>query len=250
MSRSKNLVGQTFHRLTVLKQLPNKYIGKKKTPIANWLCQCRCGKKVEKTTAALKTTKSCGCLQKETVKARVQKIQPGNKYGFLTAIKFQRDSFGTSAWECKCFCGKTVIIRSYNLTKKRTKSCGCMQGSLHNETHYTNRPIEHQLLQQMHDKYKGSLTDAKRRKKEFTISKDHFFELLKAPCHYCGYAPKLEIWKFSDVSRIDNSEGYTYENCTSACTPCNLVKNTMSIKEFGDWLGRVTLFKKNVTFLI
>lgn len=58
----KNIVGQKFSRLTVL-----KLIGRDKHQSILWLCECECGNKIKVNTTSLKTgnTKSCGCLQKE-----------------------------------------------------------------------------------------------------------------------------------------------------------------------------------------
>jgi len=51
----------------------------------------------------------------------------GQKFGRLTAIKFVgSDKSGYARWECKCDCGKTVIVYGANLRSGRTKSCGCL----------------------------------------------------------------------------------------------------------------------------
>lgn len=58
----KNLVGQKFGMLTVLKRLPNKKVGKIRR--AYWLCQCECGNVTKVLGTLLKqgSVKSCGCL--------------------------------------------------------------------------------------------------------------------------------------------------------------------------------------------
>lgn len=65
MSRAKNLTGQRFERLTVVKRLgyrPQRHA-------TMYLCRCDCGKETIVTSVALITgnTKSCGCLQPEIV---------------------------------------------------------------------------------------------------------------------------------------------------------------------------------------
>ena len=59
-----NLTGQKFGRLTVIKR---EYPNRNKKP--QWLCKCECGTEKIIDGASLRTghTKSCGCLQKETV---------------------------------------------------------------------------------------------------------------------------------------------------------------------------------------
>ena len=58
-----DLTGQRFGRLTVLECVER---GKK----TKWLCQCDCGNKTITLVSSLKSgsTKSCGCLHKESMK--------------------------------------------------------------------------------------------------------------------------------------------------------------------------------------
>lgn len=67
MKRSE-LTGQRFNRLTALDCVARKRNGK--TRII-WRCLCDCGKETRVAADALKsgTTKSCGCLRKETISA-------------------------------------------------------------------------------------------------------------------------------------------------------------------------------------
>ena len=59
----KDLCGKKFGRLTVLSCAPSQLKG------IHWDCRCDCGKKVSVRGDCLKlgNTRSCGCLQKETV---------------------------------------------------------------------------------------------------------------------------------------------------------------------------------------
>lgn len=77
----KELVGQTFHRLTVISRIQEKSKRRK------WLCRCICGKEVVVTSNALTSggTKSCGCLQREKAAIRMKqfgKAQRGEKHPF------------------------------------------------------------------------------------------------------------------------------------------------------------------------
>lgn len=241
MPRTKITVGQTFHRLTVLERLPNKYIGKENRVVANWLCQCQCKRKVEKTTSALRNSKSCGCLQKETARNRVQKIYPKQKFGFLTVIRFQKDKGGSSAWECECFCGNTVIIRSSSLTKRRTKSCGCLASTIRNETFYQNHPFD-PIKVKLREIYLVHKAGAKKKRIRFSLSENEVSKLVQAPCHHCGLEP--DTMKINGVDLIDPPKGYVLENCMSCCNQCNHAKGNWSLKEFEMWLARVLIYKK------
>lgn len=58
----KDLTGQKFGRLTVIKRSERK-----SNQAAYWLCQCDCGNITEVRSTALRNgqTQSCGCLRKE-----------------------------------------------------------------------------------------------------------------------------------------------------------------------------------------
>lgn len=55
----------------------------------------------------------------------------GQKFGKLTAIKLDHiKSYSTSTkryWLCKCKCGNYSIVEQGQLTRGKTKSCGCIQ---------------------------------------------------------------------------------------------------------------------------
>lgn len=65
----KDLTGQRFGRLLVV-SVASPPVDRKNTTYT-WRCMCDCGKTVEVSTNSLTkgTTRSCGCLQREAVKA-------------------------------------------------------------------------------------------------------------------------------------------------------------------------------------
>lgn len=64
MTKCLDLVGKNFNRLTVIKRVENNRFGQ-----TQWLCECECGKKIIVKGYHLKNgnTRSCGCLQRETI---------------------------------------------------------------------------------------------------------------------------------------------------------------------------------------
>lgn len=62
----EDLTGQLFGRLNAL-----KYMGMDNIRSALWLCQCECGNTTTVRASSLKngSTRSCGCLQRDTMKA-------------------------------------------------------------------------------------------------------------------------------------------------------------------------------------
>lgn len=69
MTKLIDLQGQRFGRLTVLHRSGTAANGN-----ALWLCQCDCGNRIVGDAHRLRTgaTRSCGCLRRETSRARIQ----------------------------------------------------------------------------------------------------------------------------------------------------------------------------------
>ena len=127
MPKSENLVGQVFHRLTVISK---DVEASKKHGRSYWLCQCECGKQKVIAGLSLKNgaTKSCGCLRNERVFNAVAKNEIGNHYGKLTVLSMdeERDPFGRIKWLCQCECGNIKSISGSDLRSGNTQSCGCI----------------------------------------------------------------------------------------------------------------------------
>ena len=158
----ENLKGKRFGLMTVVGQTSNKKNQR------NWIVLCDCGNICEKTTSLLKNTISCGCFKKKILSNR-KKINKDEKFGFLTTVKICRKSY----WECLCFCGKIVEVRSQYLLSGKTKSCGCMSIHLRNDSYYKNRPVKISLkkLEYLRDKYYPELNIEDVRKKIEEIKK-------------------------------------------------------------------------------
>ena len=60
---AKDLTGQSFGSLTVLRRSPAHGNGKK--PVTMWVCRCQCGREISVKADSLKSghTVSCGCLK-------------------------------------------------------------------------------------------------------------------------------------------------------------------------------------------
>lgn len=49
----------------------------------------------------------------------------GQHFGHLVVIDFeQKDNRGRAMWKCLCDCGKTCVVRAYNLKQGTVISCG------------------------------------------------------------------------------------------------------------------------------
>ena len=103
----KDLTGQRFGRLVALEPT-NKRVDQ----LVVWKCRCDCGNVVEVVGSLLTkgNTRSCGCLQRESIRRDIT----GQRFGRLVAIaptdKRVRQSV---VWKCRCDCGnmREVPIR-------------------------------------------------------------------------------------------------------------------------------------------
>lgn len=130
MARVKDLTGQKFNKLQVIKRVDNSKHNK-----ARYLCKCDCGNETIVDASYLRNgrIKSCGCF-KDT--REVRKVNIGDTFGQLTVIKkYGKDKHGNILFLCKCTCGNETVATANNLRKGHTKSCGCLrQKSRHQST--------------------------------------------------------------------------------------------------------------------
>lgn len=55
----------------------------------------------------------------------------GKKFGSVTVIdRAENNKRGNTMWFCKCDCGNNFVALGYDLTHKRTTSCGCRYGQV------------------------------------------------------------------------------------------------------------------------
>lgn len=123
-NKSKDLTGQKFGRLLVLKKAVD---GNYST--VRWLCQCDCGNTVERTNNGLigvgvqkaKNPLCCGCSKFDDI--------TGQRFAKLVAIKRVENDKPGADWLFQCDCGKTTISKQARVKRGMTKSCGCLHFS-------------------------------------------------------------------------------------------------------------------------
>lgn len=165
------------------------------------------------------------------------------KINFLMPIKLEyRYNISSNSniawWLCRCDCGKEVFVRARELLSGHVKSCGCYRRKF-------NKKIPGEsAFNNLYNKYKCS---ANYRNLEFNLSKKEFISLTKQKCHYCNIEPKQNIetpykngsYIFNGIDRLDNSRGYTLDNCVPCCGICNKAKRDLSYNEFVNWIDRL-----------
>ena len=149
------------------------------------------------------------------------KNKVGQKFGRLTVI-----SYGGKAtpkivlWNCKCDCGNKVTIRSYNLNKKHTSSCGCLHKEIVSKTKthgFASKgktrfyKIFTGMLQRCYNvKNSGYKNYGGRNIKCFWQTFEEFKEDM-----YDSYKKHIKEFgtKQTTIDRIDNNENYCKKNC-------------------------------------
>lgn len=126
MSKVVEMLGKTYGELTVIEEFS-------RTNNKKCVCQCSCGKVVEKSRRDVKSgnTKSCGCLKKRLAQERYTKDLTGLRFGKLVVKEIVRDydkkKSDGAYWRCVCDCGNEKITHRRNLKSGLVQSCGCLK---------------------------------------------------------------------------------------------------------------------------
>lgn len=120
----RNLIGQTFGRLTPLFRVyDEKYI--------YYLARCECGNLVRVRGTHLTTGETQECVYCRMHTPRLDLT--GNIYGNLQVLGWSGRHDAKAKrfyWDCKCLlCGREVAVVGYNLKSGNTQSCGCSKKS-------------------------------------------------------------------------------------------------------------------------
>lgn len=138
----------------------------------------------------------------------------GMKFGRLLVINRAENVGYNTRWNCICDCGNKTITTSYNLTKGRSKSCGCLSLEKMNKTN-TKHGYKHARLYRIwcgmkkrcyntkyeyYNRYGGrGIAVCEEWKSSFINFKNWAIKN--------GYKDNLEI------DRIDNNGNYEPNNC-------------------------------------
>jgi hypothetical protein len=236
-----SLVGKRFGDLLVI----NKTEKRKHANIV-WECKCDCGNTIFVDILYLHNNISCGCKNKYNL--------VGKRFGRLLVLESAgKNKWGNHQWKCQCDCGNITYVLTGSLRENSsTKSCGCLRQE--------NRKIRMKKINDttrlawgessLNILYAHYEYGAKKRNHSFELSKEEFIDLVQQNCSYCGNPPiEKQYSKGSNgpclangIDRIDNTKGYTLENCVTCCGVCNRMKSTMTQKEFLEHIAKIAEF--------
>lgn len=163
----------------------------------------------------------------------------GQKFGRLTV--FARGLTRTTTnnkrqffYFCKCSCGSFKSINKQSLVNHETQSCGCKR--------IENATKARRLIKGMaaaHATFDTTKRNAKRRKINWSLTFEQFYQISQQPCHYCGNLPQQRTQRqyhgafvHNGLDRLNSKKGYIKNNIVSCCKYCNYAKNDLSKSDF------------------
>lgn len=204
------------------------------------LCVCACGTEHKVYCSHWKNEKikSCGCSKFKNL--------VGCTFGRLTVIseteRRRENSTKEKYWLCRCICGteKEIATTDLNHRSRGTKSCGCI---------IRERAYDY-AKSRLNRIYTRIKKDAKRKGREFLLSKNLMAKLIDSPCFYCGTTKgncltlpprkNLEPKKayYMGIDRKDSSLTYTDSNCVPCCKRCNTLKNRKPFSQYMEEINK------------
>lgn len=248
MNRVKDLTGQRFSRLIVIRQ----YFGFRRLKRAMWQCKCDCGNEVLAYSHSLlrNTKKSCGCLRKENARVHFENLGKesvidltGKEFGRLTVLeRADTTKDNQIRWKCQCQCGKEKLIRGSGLRCGRTLSCGCLNreinsirslgnefGKKHGLSNHPLRSIRKSMIHRCYNpNNKHYATYGQKGVKVCA-------EWLNSLSIFIEWAQKNGWTKGLSIDRKDNDGDYTPENCHWITRSENSRKNILRLWKEDKW---------------
>jgi len=211
MKRNEDLTGKVFGYLTVI-----EFSHKGKLGRTMWLCRCVCGNTRIVSTGDLNRsdTISCGCKKGELISKKVIRDLNGQKFNRWTVLSFAYIKEGKAWWNCKCDCGTERVIMGTSIVTGGSQSCGCARvdfATENNTTHGLSKHPVYSVWRHIHSRCRGynpndipCYVD-----KGITVC-----ERWSGPEGFVNFLKDMgERPEGTQIDRIDNSKGYSSENC-------------------------------------
>lgn len=220
-----------------------------KLTILNWWfdgefaeTKCDCGHISYIRRGKIKNGARSSCAQ-GFCNTRIKNIV-GQVFGYLTVLEYADNKYCL----CECCCGDIKKYRRDSLKNNNTRSCGCKTSYFLSVAGL--KPKNVALKTNIYNTYKSN---AKRRKLDFTLSKEEFINFLDKNCYYCGSLPASlarKNWGYTEqkllyngVDRTNNAAGYNLENCVTCCAICNMAKSDLDYSKFIEWIDNLVKFR-------
>ena len=148
-------------------------------------------------------------------------------FGYLTPLYVDKTKNKHTYWFCKCICGKTRVLQSYQLTSGKVTSCGCMNTRTQKSSIiFPNKrmySVYSSMIARCHNPKSSSYKSyGAKGIKVCDEWKNSFESFLRWSLNH-GYNDSLSI------DRIDNSKGYNPENCRWIPLPEQHINKTNNV---------------------
>ena len=153
----------------------------------------------------------------------------GKRFGRLLVIKKAGvDKWGSTLWECKCDCGNAYIARSGKLVQGKTTNCGCYTSELRSKAAAKHGLLKHGIKPRTFIIWNGIKARCLNKK---SISYKNYGARGITICDEWLYFENFHNWALRNgykddltIDRIDNSKGYSPDNCKWIPWKENLMK--------------------------
>ena len=133
-------------------------------------------------------------------------------------------------------CKKNKDLTCFAIDKKKPggKTSWCCQCNTDKIRNWRHRKRKEDPLFRAKERWKATRTNAKKRKLEWEIPFEEWYELItKNKCHYCESKLSEHSKDYLGLDRIDNNEGYILDNVVPCCMPCNVGRSMYFTQD--DW---------------
>ena len=172
------------------------------------------------------------------------------RFGRLTVLKLTgKTRHGHLLWLCQCDCGNQKNVTGMALKKGDTVSCKCYQKEMLRKSLRKSKGTAG--FNSLFMRYKHT---AKRKNRDFFLTKKYFKELTSSSCYYCGKTPTQiykgtqsknidsinhSLYRYNGIDRLDNNKGYIIRNVVACCKTCNFFKSNISHDVFLDTIKHI-----------
>lgn len=120
-------------------------------------------------------------------------------------------------------CGKDFdkFMTRYNRPSKVCKPCSENQKKQDAKRKGLIRNYREERFANIPQFFKDYVLSAIEREYSMELQFDDFKDLVLSPCYYCKSSIEGEV---NGIDRVDNSKGYSKENCVACCQVCNRIK--------------------------
>jgi len=225
-------IGEKVNNYTVLERV---YV---RNPLRNYyLCKCDCGNLSKIKPSNMGVHNCCRSCAGEFKK----KFNIGDLIKDCEIIDYIKSEH---KYVLKCICGQDFKKGTNDLDGP----CICCKSCYKQKYYeYSRKADENILKNQQYSRYQDN---ARKRNHEWNISNEDFCLLISKKCYYCDSYPDREVKGKSKnnplvilvhgLDRVDNSKGYSLENCVTCCELCNRAKRALDLEEFETWIKKIS----------